>query len=98
VVAIPREAYMVSVNCNFCGVPFLAKSRKARFHSAACKQKYYRWHKKLPAAADKAAALLDEIGLYLDYPASRAAALEALRQLQSKVLEQPQKRDIRFVR
>lgn len=89
---------MVSVNCNFCGVPFLAKSRKARFHSPACKQKYYRWRKKLPATGEKLAGLVTEVGTYLDYDQSRAMALEVLRQVQALILEEPKKRDIRFVR
>lgn len=95
---VTREAYMVAVHCRFCGQSFLAKSRKAQFCSAAHKQNFYRWRKRLPSTGDKAGQLISEVGSYLDFDLSRGAALEILHLLHERILGEVQKRNIKFVK
>lgn len=65
--------------CQFCGCDFVAKHPKARFHNDACKQKMYRWRKRLPFLYNEVERHLDGLGKYLNFPDSRPHAIALMK-------------------
>ena len=76
---------LVRRKCLFCGDDFYASRSDAKYHSLTCKNRAYRWRKRLPRYQAKASEMLREIETYLVYTDSKPLAAQALFTLKSQV-------------
>lgn len=76
---------MITSKCIWCGEPFQASRKDGLFHSAACKQAYWRWKHRLNYLQAVAHNAIDEIEQYLEYDAKRNEAENVLGQLADKL-------------
>lgn len=73
------------ITCQFCGDDCVRTSPKAHHCSNACKQKMYRWRKRLPALYAEAEAKVDEIAKYLRFPDAKPHAVALMKTLREHV-------------
>jgi len=78
---------LVRCRCVFCGRMFWSERITAQFDTASCKQKMYRWRKKLDTKTKKVLADIKEIGSYLTYDKSTPSAVAALNQIRAEIYE-----------
>jgi len=83
---IPKTRGLVRCRCVFCGKLFYSERGTASYDTASCKQKMYRWRKKLDAQTKKVLAGIQEIASYLTYDKSTPSAVQALQEIRSTVL------------
>lgn len=83
----PKTTGLVRCRCVFCGRLFWSERDTAQYDTASCKQKMYRWRKKLQAQKLKAFAAVDNIVSYLTYEKSTPAACLALQEIRSRIYE-----------
>ncbi len=84
---MPNDKTLVRCICHFCGEPFYAKRRDARFDGGKHRTAYYRWRKRLPYYQSKADWALREIADYLKFPDSRPYAVQILGILSHLIVE-----------
>jgi len=72
---------LVRCHCQFCGKDFWSKSSWAGYCSSSCKQKMYRWRKKLENQEDKALDAVRNIASYFAYEKSTPSAVTALNRI-----------------
>lgn len=82
-----KKTGLVRCRCLFCGKLFWSERSTAEYDTASCKQKMYRWRKKLVSQTDKVLRGIREIGSYLTYDKSTPSAVAALNQIRSEVYE-----------
>lgn len=81
---IPRE---FSRTCHFCGDTFISKSSIAKFCKPTCKQKMYRWRKRLPFLYTETETHLDALSEYLKFPDSRPHTITLMKLIKQRVDE-----------
>ena len=73
--------------CRFCGETFWASRADQQYHSNLCRQRAYRWRKRMAYHEYKVQYHLKEISEYLVFPDSRVHAAHALSGVRHKVDE-----------
>jgi len=81
----PNPRSKVRCRCLFCGKLFWSERSTAEYDTASCKQKMYRWRKKLDSQTRKVLQGVREIGSYLTYDKSTPAAVGALNQIRHEI-------------
>lgn len=82
-----KRSGLVRCRCLFCGQLFWSERSTAEYHSSSCKQKMYRWRKKLVSQTEKVLRGIREISSYLTYDKSTPAAVAALNQIRAEIYE-----------
>jgi len=82
-----KRSSLVRCRCLFCGQLFWSERSTAEYHSASCKQKMYRWRKKLATQTEKVLRGIKEIGSYLTYDKSTPMAAVALHKIKAEIAE-----------
>jgi len=82
-----RKRGLVRCRCLFCGKLFWSERSTAEYDTASCKQKMYRWRKKLDKKTEKVLADIKEIASYLTYDKSTPSAVAALNQIRAEIYE-----------
>jgi len=77
---------LVRCQCAFCGRLFWSDRSTAVYDTASCKQKMYRWRKKLDTQTVKVIVGINEIASYLKYDKSTPSAVNALQEIRACVL------------
>jgi len=77
---------LVRCQCQFCGRLFWSDRSSAIYDTASCKQKMYRWRKKLDTQTAKVIKGIDEIASYLKFDKSTPSAVSALQEIRAHVL------------
>jgi len=83
-IKIKRE---YSLTCHFCGDSFVSGWPAAKFCSGKCRQRMYRWRKRLPFLYNEAERYLDDLASYLKFPDSRPHAVALMKTLKQRVDE-----------
>jgi len=78
---------LVRCRCVFCGKLFWSERPTAIYDKPSCKQKMYRWRKKLDTQTNKVLAAIREISSYCTYDKSTPAAVAALNQIRAEIYE-----------
>lgn len=84
--------------CAFCGHSFFAKQQNRLTCSDKCRKRMSRWRKLLPAHTNRAIELLAEIGSYLDFPATKHHACNALNEISKEVFLVLDKHNVKVIR
>lgn len=71
--------------CTWCGKEFTPSRSDGLFHSAPCKQAYWRWKHRLNLIYAQANNAIDEMEAYLEYPNKRVEAENLLGALADKL-------------
>ena len=82
-----KQRGLVRCKCLWCDAVFWSERGTAEYDTASCKQKMYRWRKKLEAQKLKAFACVDAITSYLKYDKSTPTACLALQEIRSRIYE-----------
>jgi len=89
---------LVRCHCGFCGKEFFSKRGSGSYCSASCKQKMYRWRKKLDAKKESALYIIKDIASYLTFEDSTPSALLCLNQIVTEALRQLELHNIKRVK
>lgn len=89
---------LVRCRCQFCGKIFYSERSSAQFDKASCKQKMYRWRKKLDAETKKVLGAIQHIASYLTYDKSTPKAVAALNDIRHEISEVLLKNKIQAVK
>jgi hypothetical protein len=81
----PNPKVKVRCRCLFCGKLFWSERSTAEYDTASCKQKMYRWRKKLDTQTKKVLQGVRELASYLTYDKSTPAAVNALNQIRHEI-------------
>lgn len=84
--------------CKFCGGKFFSERGSGEYCQASCKQKFYRWRKKLSKSRDKSIQLVKEIASYATYEDTTPAVALALAQISSAISDELSRVNIKIVR
>jgi len=82
-----RKRGLVRCRCLFCGKLFWSERSTAAYDTASCKQKMYRWRRKLDTQTKKVLSGVREIASYLTYDKSTPSAVAALNEIRAEIYE-----------
>lgn len=92
------EGKYVRRECFFCGETFYAQNPTAKFDTAACRLKAFRWRKRVNAHQKRVLQTLDSLTEYLSYPDSREQAASVISNLSHQFTETMRAFNIRRVK
>ena len=84
--------------CKFCGGKFFSERGTGEYCQASCKQKFYRWRKKLSTSRTKAIKLIKEIASYATYEDTTPAVALALAEVSSAISDELSRVNIKIVK
>ena len=82
-----KRSGLVRCRCLFCGKLFWSERSTASYDTTSCKQKMYRWRKKLDYQTRRVLRDIMEISSYLTYDKSTPSAVAALNQIRAEIYE-----------
>lgn len=82
-----KPASLIRCRCLFCGQLFWSGRSDTTYCKASCKQKMYRWRRKLDTETTKALVQIRKIASYLTYDKSTPFAVAALNQIRAEIYE-----------
>jgi len=89
---------LIRTTCAFCGKEVWSAMGTKYYCTASCKQKMYRWRKKLDAKKESALYIIKDIASYLTFEDSTPSAVLCLNQIVTEALRQLEAHNVKRVK